>query len=491
MKNIFIPVLSLFLLFVGGAQIHAQNVFSEMDLDYKKPLLPYDVSYTIPLADKEFVMLSERKKNNMILARYDEYFFKKWGLSVQFPKEESVPQIFLKGDSIVISSYTDLTKQLRLTCRYFDVDFGSEAPATNYVFGSANQNGRAPKILFSENKSKFVLYNLVDGNNISFQIYDIGKETPTAIYALDKDILYVSKTIGVHLSDAGDLFVAVVDPGNFNLETYFWAANNPAMKSVSNNFFFERPANVIGKINIVRQSVSSYFVSFPAKIDEELIGFSVTGVNVALQTVMFSHHQNFSSDEIQSVYENYLVTSPDQKNRFLNIPKNLDDYGLARSFVNSEKDIILVFENLEKPSEFHENVMESNMGWNHTFKKEKFYFGGDLLVYCFSESGEMKWKKAIQKTQFSQGNVSGNSFIPKVDGNQLMLLCYESAKGGSVYVLNINTLDGTLTNKTDLFPNNKYEFIKKYSCWLNPNSVVVCGVSPRNISKRTVMLVEF
>jgi hypothetical protein len=52
---------------------------------------------------------------------------------------------------------------------------------------------------------------------------------------------------------------------------------------VESNFFLERPAERIGNIDVVRQGPSSYFISFSAIIDDELIGFSIVGVNVILK----------------------------------------------------------------------------------------------------------------------------------------------------------------------------------------------------------------
>ena len=285
--------------------------------------------------------------------------------------------------------------------------------------------------------------------------------------------------------------MVVVSAGDYKVETYFWSSKSKGINQVNSNFFFERPAEFIGEINIVRQSASSYFVSFTALIEDELIGFSVTGVNVVLKTVMFTHNQNFRRDDIQSVYENYYVTSPKQKKKKLAIPEVLEQFSLVKSIVNTENDILLVFEQLEIPTAFHENSASENMPWKPKVNEDKYYFGGDLLLYCFTESGEIKWKKAIQKTQYSQANTMGLSFIPKMEKDELKLLMYESSKGGNFYLLDINTKDGSLTKTTNLLPDNKYDFSKKYSCWLSEQAVVICTIASTNINKRVLKLVEF
>jgi hypothetical protein len=60
-------------------------------------LLPYDIPYILPLADKQFVMLSERKKKRMTLARYDAFVFESWTREVALDITTTVPQILLKG----------------------------------------------------------------------------------------------------------------------------------------------------------------------------------------------------------------------------------------------------------------------------------------------------------------------------------------------------------------------------------------------------------
>ena len=497
---LFFSLLSFLLPFVCSGQ----NIFSEEEFEYKKTFLPYDVAYTFPLEDKEFVMLQEVKKNTMRLGRYDQYFFEKWEKEVEFNIDESVPQVFIKGDTVVAFSITTIEdeKQIRITIRYFDLKTGAEFSATNYVIGMEKKEGFSPKISFSNDRSKFVIYNYLvvqeNSNKTEFQIFEIGDETPLKQYYLEPEKLAPPRSNSVHLSDDGDLFLLVAEAENFKTETYFWSSKSNGVNQINNNFFFERPVDNIKNINIIRQSASSYFISFAALIENELIGFNVTDVNVVLKTVMFSHNQNFRKDEIQSVYENYYVTGQNQKKKHLEIPEILEEFRLVSTFENTENDIILLFENLEISTDFpaspaggHENSVSDNMTWKHKSKEDKFYFGGDILLYCFTVSGEIKWKKSIQKTQYSQGNALGLSFISRMNNDGLKLFLYESSKGGNFYIMDINTIDGSLTKTTNLLPDRKFEFTKKYSCWLNDNAVVICGISPTNINKRTLMLVEF
>jgi len=488
------PNLIIIILCLLAIPSWGQNIFSEKDFEYSKTLLPYDVSYTIPLADKQFVILREEKKNMMKLGRYDQYFFEQWEKDVEFDEKESVPQVFLKGDSIVTYSFTidKDKKSVNIHFRYFSLNSGEEAGQGSYIFSSNTLETHKPGIAFSDDHSKFVVYNVrKEDAEFSYLIHQLGVDEPLKVHNIPTDNLVGSSFNRVHLSDNGDLLLVSVDASRFKTDVFFWSIKNGEMNHVESNFFLERPADGIGNIDIIRQGPSSYFISFTANIEDELIGFGIFGVNVILKNVMFSHNQNFNKEEITEAYEDYYITGERQKKKKLQLPETLEDFRLTGSLTNEENDIILVFEELEIPIEFHDHRTENNMPWKHKSKEDKFYFGGDLLIYCFSETGEIKWKKVIQKTQYSQANGIGLSYIPRINGNRLDLLCYESSKGGNYYIFSIDTSDGSLTEKINLLPDAKFEFAKRYSCWLADKAVILLGIAPANINKRTLMLVEY
>ena len=474
-----------------------QNIFSEKDFEYKKAFLPYDVPYIFALEDKHFILLSEQKKNHMKLGRYDQYFFDQWEREVELKEEESAPQVFLKGDSLVLYSITSFYKEkkIHLSFRFFDVNNGDEFKPSYYTVEASDLKENPPQLAFCETRSKFVVFNYMNDEGSSGQleghIYSLGQDSPLKTIHYQQDIASGNRTVAGHLSNDGHFCLVSVNPGDFKVETYFWGSNGSEASKVNNNFFFERPVNSIGEINIVRQSPSSYFVSFTAKIGEELIGFNVTGFNVVLKTVMFSHNQNLRKDDINSLYENYHFTTIKQKKKDLEAPEILENFRLVDSYVNLDNDITLIIEELELPVDYFKNAPSQNMDWKHKSKDDKFFDGGDILMYSFSENGQLKWKRAIQKTQYSQANGLGLSFISRVKGNNLKLLLHESSKDGNFYIIELNSLDGTLINKINLMPDRKFEFTKKYSCWLTDDSLIICGIAPANIFKRTLMLVEF
>ena len=57
--------------------------------------------------------------------------------------------------------------------------------------------------------------------------------------------------------------------------------------------------------------------------------------------------------------------------------------------------------------------------------------------------------------------------------------------------MDIDTNDGSLQKKINLIPEGKFDFTKKYSCLLDEDSAIICGISTFNAMKRTLMLVEF
>lgn len=386
-------------------------------------------------------------------------------------------------------------QELSLSFRYFDLQSGEELAPTNYVIALATEDKKMPRLAFSQDHSKFVVYNYKakkeSSSLLDFEVFELGKETPLHQYQIEADKLAPPLEYAVHLSPAGDLLVVAADATNFNTQTYFWGAKTEGITQIDNTFFFERPAGRIQAIDIVQQGASSYFVTLAAAIDEELIGFNITGINVVLKSIMFTYNQNFKKEEITAAYEGGVVTSEKQKKKLLEIPESLDNFRLMQSMENDEKDVILIFEELDVMTDFHQNETHSLMPWKFKSKNEKYHYGGDLLLYCFTESGLLKWKKAVQKSQYSLGNSLGLSYIPSMEKNQLRLLVSENSKGGNIYIFDINTIDGTVSSKTNLLPDHSVELVKKYSCWLQSQAVVVCGISPVNASKRTLMLVEF
>jgi len=207
--------------------------------------------------------------------------------------------------------------------------------------------------------------------------------------------------------------------------------------------------------------------------------------------VLFSYNEDFNTQKINALYEDFYITSQIQRKRRLRIPEILKDFRLVGSLQTSESDIILAFEELETPVDLLEKHSEQNQSLRYKANEDKYFFGGDLVLYYFDASGQTRWEKVIQKTQFSQGNSLGLSFTPRIVKDELDLLVFESSRDGNAYIIKLNTSSGDLIEKINLLPDAKWEFAKTYSCWLDQSSVLLFRMKPNDSGKKSLLLVEF
>ena len=481
-------------LFCAVFPASAQSVFSERDSEYKKTLLPYDKPYIIPLPEKQHVLLRQEKKNHMVLSRDDQYFFAQWEHEIEFDKSKSVPQLFLKGDTLVTYSFTFDHKRniINADFRYFSLESGTQLGETNYAINSKIDESHQPGLTMSADYSHFVIYNLLDSkSNWKYLNYELRRESAKAEYTIDHEQITADTFVEVHLSNDGDLLVAAANAVEFKTDIFFWEERNGAYSHLESNFFWERPPQEIRNIEIVRQSPSSYFIAFSGNIEDEMIGYSVLGVNIILKSLLFNYNQDFNIQEINDLYEDFYISSKSQRKRRLRVPEILDDFRLVGSLQTQESDIILAFEELETSVGFHKKQIDQNYSWKYKTNEDKFYYGGDLILYCLDAFGQPKWKKVIQKSQFSQGNSLGLSFIPRVTGDRLDLLVFESSRDGNAYIFSLDISTGDLLEKILLVPDDDWDFAKSYSCWLDAKSVLLFGVKPTNSRKKSLMLVEY
>ncbi len=474
----------------------AQYVFSEKSLDYKKSILPYDLPSMIPLDDRNFILFQEEKKDVMKLGRYDQYFFEKWEKSITFDQKESVPQMLVSGDSLLIFRFTALKDQ-KLIKVSFDIHdtSGKETGQINCEIPFSLSEQFVPKIAFSPDRSKFMIYNFQHtggaASEVQFHIFKTGETEAYSKLSLPAGSFPPGIESRVHLDDDGDLLLTTVSATDYKITTYYRDSASSENVVVESNFFLERPPQRIGQIEIIRQGASSYFIAFAAHIEDELIGYCVLGVNVVLKTVLFSHNQNLRQAEINELYEDYALTGERQKKKRLKIPEKLDNFRLIRSFVTNERNIMLAFEELALPVWYHQSYFNRNLPWKVRSDEDKYSFGGDLFFYCFNQNGEIIWKKTIQKTQYSKGSSHGLSMIPRVKSDRLDMLMYEYSKGGNMYLLSLNTSDGSISEKINLLPDRKLEFLKKYAGWLDDRAVLIGGHKPSGQNKRSLLLVEY
>ena len=477
-----------------AVSLMGQNVFSKYTLVNKKALLPYDLPYCFSLPDKQMIMLTEAKKNKMELLRFDEYFFEQWKKEITFDAAGNAPRAVLAGDTLLTWSVTSEKKHapMEVDFRFFDVKTGSEYDPVHYTFDYQGES--QPMIALSANHKKLVVGNYQAADSpadIAFSIFNIGEQQPLKKYSLKKERILAASQNKLFLADNGDLMFVQFDLDSYKLKSCFWSILTGTPSWMEESFYFERPPDHIGRVKIIRQGASSYFITFSALIEEELIGFGIVGLNVVFHNVMFAYNQNFRSDDISQVYEGYYVTGAKQKKKKLAVPTSLKHFDLAGAVINKDQDVILLFEQISPKPKFNYNGASGDMPWKIKHDDDKFYEGGDLLLYCFAANGQKKWQKSIQKTQYSQGSTHALSYLSHLAGNRLDLLIFESSKGGNFYILQIDTIDGSLMKKINLLPDKKYEYVRKYSLFLDGKAVVICTTAPTNPAKRTLQLIEF
>ena len=489
-------ILPVFVIFSALLSFNAngQQILKEKEFGYNKSLHGFDVPYTLAQEGNQFIMLREAKKNLMILGRYDHYFFKKWERKIKIEIDGSVPQVHQNGDSILVYSifHNEQIGTLELSFQIFNRHTGAHISDALYNFVVPQNEYELPTLLFNDSFSKFTTLNLLkDGKGYQYSVYQLGNMGPFINYKIPEMNLVSNLASSAHLDERGNFMLTTIDADSVKANVSYWSAHNGAITQIQSKLTLENATDKIDKIDIIRQGASSYFVSISARSGDELSGFSVLGVNVILKYVMFSYHQEFTPSHIKDIYQNYLVTSEEQKMEVLAVPEKLDSYHLIRSFINALNDVILVFEEQELPVTYHQNYVNHHLIQKRLPFLNKTYKAGDIMMFCFSEAGELKWQRVVQKSQACVGNTHGLSFVPQIHGIQLDLFCQEDDKGGDLYVLSFNTINGTLVNKVNLIPDKKFQCVKRYSCWLGPNSLILLGLSPTILNTKTLMSIQY
>lgn len=489
----FFPVL-IFGLTLITFSVPGQQIVKEKEFEYKKPLHSFDVPYTLAQEDNQFIMLREHKKNQMKLGRYDHYFFKKWERDIKIEIAGSVPQIHQNGDSILVYSisHNEGIGTLELSFQIFNRHTGAPLGDVSENFVVPKNEHELPILLFNDSFSKFAILNtLRNEHDYQYSVYQLGNRGPFKKYKIPDKNLVSNLTSSAHLDEKGNLMLTTIDADSIKVYVSYWNAGNGGISQVEGKLSLESETEKIGKIDIIRQGASSYFISVSTRLEDVLTGFSVLGVNVILKYVMFSYHKDFTPESIEDVYQDYLVTSDQQKKEALDVPEKLDQYRLVGSFRNALNDIILAFEEQELPVTYHQNYVNHHLAQKRLPLLNKTYSGGDIMLFCFAEAGELKWQKVVQKSQSSVANTHSLSFIPKIHGIQLDLLCQEDEDGGDFYILSFNTINGELVNKLKLLSDKKYQYVKRYSCWLSSNSLILLAVSPTILNKKTLMSIQY
>lgn len=480
-------LLSPFFIFHFAA---GQNIFSQSELDYKKPFAPYELQNIIGLDDQETIILMEDGKGKFRLARYDKYFFDQWSVLIDYEREGSFPKLFRLGNEAIVFRFWTHKDQAFAEAHIYNAATGA---LINHIKKNIIENssyaGNAT-IAFSEDRSQFVVYNYQseDGAQELFDLYDTKTLELKKTYHTNSGKT-LNKTKNVFIGDDGSLFIALADAGTFMLETYFFNRQSLEPVVLSSGFSFQRPAGKIPALQILKQSESAFWVMVPAYIENELVGMNISSFNVVLKTVLYSNSFDVDQNFIKSAYAQSLFTSERQRKKHIATPGSLENFMLQDVFSDSRGGITCIFESQEWPSAYHDPSLAMNKPLKWKQPDDVYYFNEDLMFVNFSAAGDISWKKVIQKTQYGHQHGLGLSYVARVFNDELKIAMRESAKGNSLYTCTIDLLNGGVVGINSFF-DKKMDINKNYSGWIDEKTLLLCAF-PEGSKRRSLYLVEF
>jgi len=467
-----------------------QNIFSETELDYKKPFAPYELKWTIGLPDQNAIVLRDDGNGQFTLIRYDKYFFDKWSTIIDYGQVGNYPQLYQKGDSAMIVRFWRDKEAAFIDIKYYDIETGNLRKSESRKIVEYPRNASTPRLALSEDRSKFMIYDYLsaDARNDIFEVFDAVTLQSLKKFSLSADLTN-NKPKTVYLAGNGDAFVVLGNPVTFSVQAYFQPVDKPELSAMESTFTLKRPADTFKDIRITRQGPTTFFVTCPAYIDNELVGLNVSGFNVVLKTILFSETYNLDRPFLDSVYANSIYTTQDQRNKYLEKPENFEEFYLQRCMTDNQANVIAIFERLTEPQWYHHtfNNDETSLKWREG--PERYYDAEDLLMITFSPGGKIKWKQLLQKFQESKVDQHNLSVVPLIKGDTLQFVTSESSGGPSFYKYDFSTLTGEMLSKKTFFDKN-YEYIKNYTAWLNPGTLMICAYKFES-RNRDLFLVEF
>ena len=474
----------------------AQHIFAKKTISAPKNLTVPDLKHTYSLGAKEFAHLSQGRKNNWHLLRSSHFLFERWRTEIQAPANWNRPQLLIKGDSALVLTIESnpARKRLSLQFQIFDLNDGASLYSNTYNLPLRTAEGQNPKIEFSPDRSRFVVYNYIpedhDENTCALQVFETGRSEALREMKLDWPVFGSSTAASAHISDNGDLFFASADAATYKLRTAYWPGDQSgAPKELESNFFFERPAGALGNLKILRAGATTYYLAFTAHIGRELTGLHVSALNVVLNTALATQNMDMVSNTIDSLYLPATATLLRGNTKETQAPRRLQDYKLQEAWIGPEGTIILAIEQVSADTYFHGGPFTENLGSAVKPAEDKYYRAGDLLLLAFSPGVEMLWQRLIGKEQYSKGNPSGLSYVGGHSADRMRILTSDNARRGRIFALEIGLQDGSVLNTTLLLSGN-YELVKDGSAWLDDESLLLCAGKPGNTARRNLFLIE-
>jgi hypothetical protein len=291
-----------------------------------------------------------------------------------------------------------------------------------------------------------------------------------------------------HITNRGDILYAAEVVDSARIAISYKTYHSESWSEMQAKYQSRDPSAILGSIQILPLGSTSYFISYSTHSGETMDALGVIGINVVLKSVLYSSLLPFTSEEIENVYSEFITLGGLPKKKTEMLPVALENYRLTQIMLTGKNSVILAVEQQETPTDFHRGISMNAMPWDFSINEEKAITSGDLLLFCYSDGGELLWKKSLRKWQTEMGTNLGLSYEADIRGTGLNLLGYI---GKDFFGITIDVGSGLVTRKLDLLPGKNMLFTKRYSCWLDAYSVVLCGISPLNDGLRKLMLVEF
>ncbi len=486
----FFQVWTLLIFFIGNYPtiLHAQQVFSKTEFGYKGIFQPYDLPAMLPAGSKDFIMLRQFNRNTMELCRYDQYLFEVWKKSIRFEEEKSVPQIFMKGDSIMLLTVRTTADTCELEIRIHNSIKGEFLKRLHVGFSIFPLGDKPPDIVLSKKHSKLMVFNYSsspDSVMMEFTIIDLTGNHPPEHITLPESVFNPSAS-AAFVTDKSDIFLAAADAEARKMYTCFRSSRTREWAVVAANYQFDD--SDVSEISIQPLGPTSWMAAYSVMSGNRLTGLGTLAVNVILKSVIYNKAIHFNENEVGDLYSDKVVIDLKAEKSAKNPYEDMDDFYLTQTYKTPENSVITIIEKQEDPTPFHKGISLAPLSWDFTINEDNTVTSGDILIFCLSDQGEVLWKKAIVKRQEVFGTNLGLSYISALYGNNLSLMGHT---GRGFFALTLKTTSGLVTRSLDLLPGKDYLFTKRYSCWLDGFSVVLCGISPPNNGLRKLMLVEF
>ncbi len=470
---------------------NAQKLLTEKKFGKVDFLLPYDLPYTYPVGNNAFVMLRETGMGEMLLTLFDDGLEELWQTTIGVDTTESVPRMFVKGDTVVLYSFTvdDKESKARLSFRYYSLLAGISWGSDEYLFSFNSGAGYRPAVSFSRNHSKFIVYGYIpEGEGeVIFNIFGLGSRDIIQRRHLQPESFPKGNSNGIYLDDDGSLFVVVSDILHEELMAFYSVGRHKEWTRIKSGIFAGELLEWVGNISIIRQGASTFFVAVPAMIEYDLTGIFTLGINVVFKNILYAHQYDLLADDITKMYEKAYDLRDEANDDDPEAPSVLQNFNLVKTITDDEKGVVLIFEHAEGAF----NRANEDMPWQIGMGKDDHHIAGDLLLLGFSPGGELKWRSVIRKAQDERLTGIGGSFLSMKKEHNLRIAFQSRSREYKMHVTDMDIDDGSLTSEALFLPDRPFNFVKKFSCWFDEKSMLLGGITPADPPEQVIMLVEF